>query len=126
MISRKLSPLMDPRRIRNLGISTEPGPRSSAAYHLDSNVENPLNRPFAASFLARRKLLASASSAYQLTIKSPTQALPIWDVNHLTIDIISYIMSQMPAFAEQTCSDRPAPKWVSLLTLGFCAAIWLH
>ena len=33
------------------------------------------------------------------------------NVNHLTIDIISYIMSQMPAFAEQTCSDRPAPKW---------------
>ena len=30
-------------------------------------------------------------------------------------------MSQMSTFAEQTCSDRPAPKRVSPLTLGLCS-----
>jgi hypothetical protein len=62
-----------------------------------------------ASFLPER-IAVMAESPRTLKLLETLTIYLLWRINHLPIDIISYIMSQMPTFTEQTCSDRPAPK----------------
>jgi hypothetical protein len=61
-----------------------------------------------------RRLSCRANSGHG---RATTHAYAFGDANHLPVDIISYIVSQMPTFTEQTCSDRT----VSLSTLGMCS-----